>query len=204
MKLVTKNRQSVLSVRRGMTLIEMLTVLAVVSLILIAIADSILALHKTNNASLASIQEVGAARASMKAIADSLREAGYGDDGSYPIISMAPSSLVFFSTIPQGNGAQKIQYVLSNTTLTQNITLPGAPPTYSGGVSGSSIAEYVSNNADSAALFRYFDASGVEITDMNRVRDVRSITISVHVVVGGANAPFILTSSVTPRIFIHI
>jgi prepilin-type N-terminal cleavage/methylation domain-containing protein len=185
---------------RGMTLVEMLAVLAVASLVLIVISNSILSLHKTNGAGLQTIAEVASARAGMAALTQNLREAAYGDDGSYPIASMGTSSIVFFSAIPNGNGAQKIGYILSEGALLKGILSAGTPPTYSGAAATSSIAEHVSNAADNTPMFRYYDSGGTEITDMSKVRDVRSVVVTVNVFTGGVNPSFTLTSRITPRI----
>lgn len=189
---------------RGMTLIEMLTVLAVASLVLVAISDSILSLHKTNAAGLETIGEVSSARTGMTSLVQDLREAGYGDDGSYPILSIATSSIVFFSAIPDSTGTSKRQYGLYGTTLMQSIVPPGTSPLYSGVAASSSIAEHVSNNADAIALFRYFDSDGAEITDMSQVSRVRSIAVSVNVSTGSLNPPFKMNATITPRILRNI
>ena len=75
----------------------------------------------------------------------------------------------------------------------------GTPPTYSGTPVSESLATYMNNSANSISLFRYYDRDGIEVTDMNRVKDVASILVSIDVLATGMTTPFILTATTTLR-----
>ncbi len=182
-----------------MTLIEVLVSVAVLSLVMVSASDAVLSLYKANGMGTRAISQIGSARSVLASLTQELRQTGYGNDGSYPIISMSPSSLTFFSNITNSLGALRIQYQLSGTTLTRSAVIAGTPPTYSGTPTSAVPAAYMHNIADALPLFRYYDASGIEITDMNRVEDVTSISVTIDILAPGMTIPFVLTATTTPR-----
>ena len=62
-----------------------------------------------------------------------LREASYGDDGSYPIAAAASSSVTFYADLNDSGDVQEVTYALSNGTLYRGVTYAtGNPPSYAG------------------------------------------------------------------------
>ncbi|MBP6945953.1 MAG: type II secretion system protein, partial [Candidatus Pacebacteria bacterium] len=175
----------------GMSLIEVLVTLAVVSLIMVSASNSVLALYKTNNTGTRALTQISSARSALTALMTDLRSVAYGNGGSYPIVSMSASSLTFFSNIPNSTGATRFQYQINGTTLSRSQVSAGTPPTYSGVPVSESLVTYIRSGAGSAALFRYYDRNGIEVTDMNRVTDVASILVSIDVLAPGMSTPFI-------------
>ena len=184
---------------RAMSLIEVLVTLAVVSLIMVSASNSVLALYKTNNTGTRALTQISSARSALTTLMTDVRSIAYGNDGSYPIVSMSAYALTFFSNIPNGTGATRFQYQINGTTLSRSQVSAGTPPTYSGAPMSESLATYVQNTTDSIPLFRYYDSSGVEITDMSRVTAVASVLISIDVRSPGMTTPFILTATTTLR-----
>ena len=182
-----------------MSLIEVLVTLAVVSLIVVSASNSVLALYKTNNTGTRALTQISSARSALTTLMTDLRSVAYGNDGSYPIVSMSTSSLTFFSNIPNSIGATRFQYQINGTTLSRSQVSAGTPPTYSGTPVSESLATYMNNSANPISLFRYYDRDGIEVTDMNRVKDVASIVVSINVLATGMSTPFILTATTTLR-----
>lgn len=183
----------------GMSLIEVLVILAVVSLIMVSASNSVLALYKTNSTGTRALTQISSARFALATLTADLRSTAYGNDGSYPIVSMSTSSLTFFSNIPNGTGATRFQYQINGATLSRSQVSAGTPPTYSGTPVSESLATYIHNADDSIALFRYYDSNGIEITDMNQVSAVASVLVSIDVLNPGMITPFVLTATTTLR-----
>lgn len=184
---------------KAMSLIEVLVTLAVVSLIMVSASNSVLALYKTNSTGTRALTQISSARSALATLTADLRSTAYGNDGSYPIVSMSASSLTFFSNIPNGTGATRFQYQINGTTLSRSQVSPGTPPTYSGTPVSESLATYMHNSVDFVSLFRYYDSAGIEITDMTRVTAVSSVLVSIDVLAPGMTTPRILTATTTLR-----
>lgn len=182
-----------------MTLIEALAAVAVLSLIMVVASDAVLSLYKTNSTGTRAIVQIGSARYALATMMQELRQASYGTDGSDPILSMSPSSVTFFSNISNAQGAFRIQYQLVDTKLTRSAVAPGTPATYSGTPTTADLATYMHNSAGAVTLFRYFDADGVEILDMNRTEDVASVSVAIDILAPGMTVPFMLTAKTALR-----
>ena len=60
-----------------------------------------------------------------------LREASYGSDGSYPIASVATSSITFYANVNNDTFIEQVTYLLQNGTFYRVVGEPsGNPPTY--------------------------------------------------------------------------
>ncbi len=184
---------------RAMTLIEMLVSIAIMALVFTATVSSVLSLYRVNSNGLNVTAQISSARRGLDSVLQDLRQMAYGSNGAYPISSMATSSIVFFSNIPNGVGSYLITYQLSGKTLTRSFVKPGTPATYTATPVTSSVATSLYNAAFTIPIFQYFDANGSEITDMTRTADVRSMSVVLQVFVPGTSAPFTLAASTTLR-----
>jgi prepilin-type N-terminal cleavage/methylation domain-containing protein len=187
---------------RGITFIEMLVSISVVAVIMIAASQSVLFFYRTNRVALEESYQIRSAQRGIATLVRDLREATYADTGAYPLASIASSSITFYSDIDKSSPIEKIEYKLSGQKLTRTITQStGVPPTYTGAVSTSTVSEYVRNFGDNVSVFRYYDATGAEITDPNDIAQVVSLSISIVVDITPIHAPgeFTLRSGATIR-----
>ncbi|HEX8591654.1 MAG TPA: type II secretion system protein, partial [Candidatus Paceibacterota bacterium] len=99
-----------------MTLVEMLVVIAIVSSAGIALSSAIQYFYKSNAFLLEQNAALDNARRGIREAVVAIREASYGDDGSYPIASAATSSLTFYSDFDRDDSVEKEQYVLQGGT----------------------------------------------------------------------------------------
>lgn len=188
--------------RHGLTLIEMLVTVGIFSIIMVSITDSVRYFYRANTSSIEQSYQIESARRGVEFLVRDLREASYGDDGSYPIAAISTSSITFFSDTDKDAYVERIRYSLSGTTFMRNVTDPsGAPLAYTGGGATSTVSEYVRNPEQGTLLFTYYDESGAEITDYNEVDEVRSVTINLVVNILPIRAPneFTLRSSANIR-----
>ncbi len=115
----------------GFSLLELLVVGAILALV----ASAMFALANTafqgQRFALEQDQAVSQAREILFKLVEELRETRIGDDGSYPLVTVAPTEVVFFSDIDRDSTVERIRYWLQGTVLHKDITKPiGRPPIY--------------------------------------------------------------------------
>ncbi len=163
----------------GFSLAETMVVIGILSLVGLALSTMIVFFYRSNAFLLEQTSAVDSVRRGLTRTFESLREATYGEDGSYPIASAATSSVVIYSDIDSDFSVERIRFWLYNGTFYQVTTNAGGnPPTYAGQPPATTtIATYV-RNSNTTPIFRYFDANGVELTgaavDLSEVASIRT------------------------------
>ena len=174
---------------------ETLVVVAVTTLVMGGIISAIISVYKNNAYIFEAASAVESARTGLSTTLEHIREAAYGDDGSYPMSSIATSSVTFFSDIDEDGGIEKVRIYALNQTLYRVVTNAGGnPPSYTGQTSATStIAQYLRN--DSAhPIFVYYDSTGTEVsTTSPDVSLVRSVAITIMADLNPNRAPNVLT-----------
>lgn len=188
---------------RGFTLAETLVVIAIVSVVSIAITRAIQYFYQSNAFLLEQTAALDSARQGMLDTVHALREASYGDDGSYPIAAAGTSTVTFYSDINNTGSVAKVRYYLQGTTLYRGMTKSaGSPPSYAGQAeSTATIATYVRNPA-TTPIFTYFDVNGQQLsTTSPNVAQISSVGLNVEIDLNPNRAPniFTLTESATLR-----
>jgi prepilin-type N-terminal cleavage/methylation domain-containing protein len=188
-----------------MTLIEMLVTIAIIAVVSISLGKVIQNFYRTNAYTLQQSQAVDSARKGVSSAMQDLREASYGDDGSYPIASAATSSITFYSNVDGDTAVEKVRYYLSSATLYRGVTNSvGSPPSYAGqGEATSTIAGHVVNasTTPATAVFRYFDSAGLELSSPFNISQIASVQTTVLVDFDPNRSPttFTLAESATLR-----
>lgn len=180
----------------------MLVTVAIFTILMIAIVESVQFFYRANTSSLEQSFQIDSARRGVEFMVRDIREAQNGDDGSHPIAAMGSTTLTFFSDTDKDASVERIHYELSDTFLYRNVLdSSGAPPTYTGAGSTSTVSDFVRNDEEGIALFRYYDENGVEITNYTLIGDVRTVTVNLIVNILPIRAPeeFTLRSSATIR-----
>jgi prepilin-type N-terminal cleavage/methylation domain-containing protein len=151
--------------KQGMTLIEVLAVVAIVSVVGIALNTTIVSFYRNNAYLLEETQALNNAHTGLNEMTRAIREASYGDDGSYPIANAATSTITLYSNADKDTAIEKITYTLVGTSLYRtSINSAGNPPVYTGQpISTTTLSQYVRNTA-SNPLFTYYDVSGNQLS----------------------------------------
>ncbi len=186
---------------RGFTLIETIIVVAVTALVSVTLGSLLVYFYKTNAYALEQAQAVGQARRGVEDAMRYLREASYGSDGSYPIKSVATSTVTFYANVDNDPAIERITYSLKGGTFYRAVTKStGNPPAYTGTTATSTIATLVVN-ATSTPVFRYYNNAGVELATPVNTAQVASIktTITVDANVNRAPVSFTLSGGATLR-----
>ncbi|MDB5189955.1 MAG: Type pilus pilin [Parcubacteria group bacterium] len=188
---------------RGFTLVELLTVISITSVVLLALTSVIRSFYINNAYLLERTESLSSAQRGVSDSIKTIREASYGDDGSYPIAAAGTSTITVYANIDSDSAVEKVKYYLSGTNFYRVIyQATGSPPVYSSTpVSTTTIATYA-RNASSTPLFTYYDTNGVQLSTTSPVlASISSVQVSLLVDLNPNRAPnvFTLTESATLR-----
>lgn len=188
----------------GMTLVEMLVVIALTTILSGMIAASIHYLYKYNAYSLAQAVEVDSARRALSRMTNDLREMTSAEDGSFPLVEKQNHLVSFYSDIDYDDNVEYVEYEVVASTLYKRTYNPiGNPPVYNLASPDEEIilSEYVQNFLEATSTFRYYDVDGTQLGVTDLLTDVRYIRAQVIVNVNPIQAPgeFVLRTSVAPR-----
>jgi type II secretory pathway pseudopilin PulG len=98
---------------RAFTLIETLTVIALFTLIIGAVAGSIVMLYRVQGYTFQQSQAIGEARRGIEEMTKTIREGITGEDGSYLIEKAEDYEFVFFSDIDKDSQVERVRYVMN-------------------------------------------------------------------------------------------
>jgi prepilin-type N-terminal cleavage/methylation domain-containing protein len=151
-----KNKQK----QFGFTLIEMLAAIFIFSLIgsgIVVLIGNFFTKARQQNLILSDFDQ---ARKLSLTFTSELRNANYGNDGSYPLNQAGDTQVIFYSATG-GNTAivNRIRYYLTGTTLYKGVITPtGSPLTYN--VANEVVTTVQSNLANGATpVFYYYDGN---------------------------------------------
>lgn len=179
-----------------------MVVIAILSVVGIALMGMITYVYKTNTFIFQQSTATDNARRGVEYALENLREATYGADGSYPINTAATSTVTFYADVDNDGTVEKIRYYLSGTTLYRGVANPGGnPPSYTGQAEATTTVASYMQNGTSTPIFNYYDDTGAQLAtpaDTSKVASV-SIVIGIDVDVKRAPITFTLIGSATLR-----
>lgn len=179
---------------RGFTLVEMIVVIFITGVVGIALNSMISNFYKTNAFLLEQTKAIDNAHRGVNTSFIDLREASYGDDGSYPIQTVSTSSITFYSDVDNDGIVERIRLYLLNGSFYRGVTdSTSTPPTYVGQPEATTtIANYV-RNGTTTPIFRYYDTNGFELSSSTiPIAAISSISISLSIDLNPLRAPDIL------------
>lgn len=194
--------------KRAFTLVETIVVLAVFTVVMLALMDAIVTFYHLNAYTIAQAYQVDHARRGVDALVRDMREMTYADNGAFPLVLRESYRIGFYSDIDRDASVEYIEYRLSSTTLEKRIyNATGTPPTYSTTTPESvhTISEYVQNQIQSSPIFVYYDKNGVQATSTTPTINIAYAKISVIVNIDPVRDPgqYMLRSSASLRNLNH-
>ncbi|MDB5245158.1 MAG: Type pilus pilin [Parcubacteria group bacterium] len=188
---------------RGFTLVELLTVISITTVVMLALTSVIRSFYLNNAYLLERTESLSSAQRGVSDSIKTIREASYGDDGSYPIASAATSTITVYANIDSDATVEKVKYYISGTNFYRVVyDATGSPPVYSSTpISTTTIATYV-RNTNATPLFTYYDTNGTQLsTTTTNLASIASVQVSLLVDLNPNRAPnvFTLTESATLR-----
>lgn len=179
---------------KAFTLVETLVVVGLLAAIGSALSGMIVYFYRSNAYVLEQSSALDSAKRGLEISFENIREASYGEDGAYPLASVATSSVTFFSEVDADGSIEKVRVYLSGTGLYRGVTNPaGNPPTYTGQSETTYTIATSVRNATSTPIFRYYDADGVELTGTIDVAAVASVQTRLDIDLNPLRAPNIMT-----------
>ncbi len=170
---------------KGFTLIDVVISVAIFTMIIsgiIALTSSILVDSSRQAMTLSNSDQ---SRKLSFQIMQELRNANYGNDGSYPIAGADDQQLIFFSNIDSDVQVERIRYYLSNGKLYRGVVEPtGTPPTYN---TANEVSRVVQNDVanGSVPIFYYYPdtytGTGSALSQPVNYTKVKLITLNLRV-----------------------
>ena len=189
--------------QRGFSLIEMIVLIAVFIMIVSAIVSSLSFVYKGQRFAFEQADATRSARTGIERVVRDLRETSYADDGAYPIVAMATSSVTFYSDYDNDNKIERIRYFLEGTDFKKGtVESAGDPPTYATSTEVvSTVSDNVRNTTLGIPLFTYYDKVGVLMSDFTQVDELAFVLVRIVVNLHPDRAPedFELRSSAALR-----
>lgn len=165
-----------------MTLLETVVWVAITSMALVAITNSILYFYRTNSYAVEQAMAVTSAQRGIHDMIKVMREAAYSSTGAWPIIAMSTSSISFYADIDTDPFIEQIRFSVVGNDIVRGVVDPsGDPPVYTNPESVSVISDKVRNNEQGVDAFRYYDRDGVLMTDLTRIAEVRFVEVTIVV-----------------------
>ncbi len=189
---------------KGFTMVETIVVIALFSILMIAVSESIASFYRLNAYTIAQAYQVDTARMGVEQLVRDLREMTFADDGTFPLVSMGTTSIAFFSDIDRDNSVEYVTYSLQGTTLMKRVyNATGSPPTYGTTTPQETLtlSEHVQNTIQTTPIFVYYDAEGSLATATSTVTDIRYVGVSIIVNIDPVRDPgqYMLRSSAALR-----
>lgn len=196
MSVAMPSMQHLSTSQRGMTLVETVIVVSIVAVVGTALMSAIQFFYKSNAYLLEQTAALDSARRGLTFALQNIREASYGDDGSYVITTAATSTVTFYSDIDLDGGVERVRFYLQNNTLYRGTTnASGNPATYTGQTEGREVVATFVKNATSTPIFTYYGTSGTALTAPVNVSDIAAVGIRLDVDLNPYRAPNVFTIS---------
>ncbi len=176
-----------------MTLIEAVVWIAIFTVVMIALTQSLLSFYRTNRYAL---QAISAGQKGMNIAVQALRTAAYSNNGAYPVIAIGPNQVSFYASVIKGDPLiQQVRFFVQGTTLYEGTIEPtGDPLSYASSSEViTNLSNYVQNLAQATSTFSYYDQNGNPITNYASYQNMRLVTISLIVDVSTTTSPTQLT-----------
>jgi len=189
--------------KKGFSLIETLVLLAVFVIIVMAIVSSLRFVYRGQRFAFEQADATRSARTGVERAVRDIREMSLADNGAYPVVAMATSSMTFYSDYDNDDKVERIRYFLDGTDFKKGIVeSAGDPPTYA---TSSEVVTEISDNVRNTTLgtplFTYYDKAGALMSDLTDIDELAFILVRLTVNLHPERAPedFELRSSAALR-----
>ena len=187
----------------GMTLVEMLMAIGVFAILMLAVFGAVSSLYSTNSYAIEQGAEVDNARRGVDQWNKDAKEMTTAEDGTWPLVVIEPYRLGYYSDTDRDDSVEYVEYILIDTTLYKYTYEPDMSGGYDLTVPDKTetLSKFVQNNLQARPTFKYFDATGTELTVSSPIIQVRYLQMELIVNIDPNRNPgeFMLRSSLAPR-----
>ena len=176
---------------RGFSLLETLVVVVVLVFIVAAIIASITYVYRGQRFAFEQADATRNARVGIEGAVRNMREASTADNGAYPIVTLATSTMTFYSDIDNDTRIERVRYFLDGDELKRGVVEPsGEPPTYATSTEVvTRVAQHVRNTALMTPLFTFFDTNGDTLSNLSDIDAVAFVTMRLVINLEPTRAP---------------
>lgn len=144
--------------QKGMTLVEVLTVLGILGFLSLTISAFQSDVFRQQVVAREGLEADAELRSAVRAFMRDLRSAAPSQTGAYALGSTGTSTLIFYSDVNGDGLRERVRYFLSGNTLRRGVILPtGEPATYQ--EEGEVVSDVVHHLVLGPTIFSYYDAS---------------------------------------------
>lgn len=112
-------------------MIETIITISIFILSLMLLTGFIINIYRAYSYNFEQIQAINEARRGVDTMVREIREARYGDDGSYPIVEAGDFQFIFYSDIDRDSVTERVRYFLDGSDFKKGVIEPsGDPPKY--------------------------------------------------------------------------
>lgn len=105
--------------------------IAVFSLAMSLLISFVIYIYRSYGYNFEQIAAINEARKGIETMVKEIREARYGEDGSYPLEEAGNSQFIFYSDVDKDNSVERVRYFLDGTDFKKGVIEPsGDPPQY--------------------------------------------------------------------------
>lgn len=181
---------------RGFSLPETLVVLSLLVIVGLALSSAIQFFYRGNAYVLEQTSAVEIARRGVTVGLQNLREASYGDDGSFPITSAGTSTVIFYADVDGDAGVERVRLFLDGGTFYRGITNAGGNPlSYDGQPEAIDTVTPNVRNAPDEPIFTYSDALGAALLPPVNTASIVSVGMMLKIDINPDRAPNVYTLS---------
>ena len=193
--------------QRGVTLIELLVAMFIMSLVVTAGFMLQNDIFKLNKILFGQLSAQGEAQQALRQFTSDMRTAVPSSTGSYPIAQASTSSITFYANVDSDTLVERIRYFASSTTLKRGVLKPsGSPLVYNS--ASEKITDLVHGIANgTTSMFNYFDstytgaATNTPLAQPVATQLIRLVQLYLIVDQDPARSPAaeVFTTQITPR-----
>ncbi|MDR3570947.1 MAG: type II secretion system protein [Candidatus Pacebacteria bacterium] len=165
---------------KGFTLVETMVTIVVFSIVMLASAALLRIIFMNSTTSPNALNAVDQAQSAGAMFVNQVRDAAYGNDGSYPLGEASTTEVIFYS--PYGTGSSttvdRIRYFVANSTLYEGITVPsGSPASYNlANEKISTLVQHVGGVGTSTIFFYYNGIYAGTSTPLSQPVNINQVT----------------------------
>jgi prepilin-type N-terminal cleavage/methylation domain-containing protein len=183
---------------KGFSLAEIVVVIGILGIIMVAVSGFQRDTFVNTKFAMDSLSTTQDSRNILRMMVRELRTSSSGNDGSYPLISAATSTISFYSDVDADGLKDKVRYYIATTTLKKGLIKPtGSPLTYVAANEVFSTLAYNLKNSTSTPLFEYYDnayaGTSSPLTQPVNISNVRLVKINLIVDVDPNKSPTVRT-----------
>lgn len=171
--------------KRGMTLIELMVAIVIMSLVMTASPVLYMKILQSQRFVIEENTARSVASQGVSRVSKVLWKARQSDHGSFPITLAQKNEIIVYSNVDEDSQTERVHFYLTGNSLMMGVRNPDmntSPPTYaSGDEFATEITPYAINSSQDIPVFTYFDGNNNELAYPANQGAVRMVKIRLYI-----------------------